>query len=512
MRKPIKFTSVKLIFQTISLIGALSLLIAVSSFAIRPFTALDVAIGTPGKISNHSNQYQSKTNANPEHIAQKQLADAGIQAGGLSDTISDSTTKKSKIDNSFANPITTQKNKITKPRKRNNYLFLRIFGDKNVIQLKTDLIIFGNEHYPPFLRKFHTRVIEKTYSYPVILLFIFLIFIFILNVVLVLLVLYYSNLYKNQKARYIRIFTGMYEEVLTAYLFNEINWAKTLIKLKRIKKPLNRKILTSVLSNFQGNLSGEMDNRIPEIYEKLDLYRDALKLTKSSFYYNKVVGINELTNLYPQGALRIIDGFINDKHYLVRAEAQKSFIRIHASNPFEFLRTLTTPFTRWTQLSIFYLFRLHQLSAPAFIDYLNTENDNVRNFCLRMIIYFQQLENATEIFKLFESKNERTRFLSFRAINDLRLYEGKDLIKSCYSGETKKNRLEIIKALKNIGNTDDFDFLESIIKTSSTTEKTEACRSLYFMNKEGCDRLNFMIQYSDRNIEQYLAHITDPRN
>jgi hypothetical protein len=129
-----------------------------------------------------------------------------------------------------------------------------------------------------------------------------------------------------------------------------------------------------------------------------------------------------------------------------------------------------------------------------------------------MIIYFQQLEGVTEIFRFLDSKNELTRFLTFRAINDLRLFEGKELIKNCYPEETGKNRLEIIKAFKNIGTSDDFDFLESIIKSGSITEKTEACRALYFMNKAGRDQLNLLIMNSDQHIEQYLAHVTDPRN
>ena len=107
---------------------------------------------------------------------------------------------------------------------------------------------------------------------------------------------------------------------------------------------------------------------------------------------------------------------------------------------------------------------------------------------------------------------ELTRFLSIRAINDLRLHQGKELIKNRYPDETEKNRMEIIKALKNIGNAEDFNFLESIIKSGSVTAKTEACRSLYFMSPESRERLILLNQNADLNIEQYLAHVTDQRN
>ena len=129
-----------------------------------------------------------------------------------------------------------------------------------------------------------------------------------------------------------------------------------------------------------------------------------------------------------------------------------------------------------------------------------------------MIVFFQQLENASAIYKMLDSPLEMTRFLSIRAINDLRLYEGKEMIKKIYQSETGNNKIEIIKALKNIGGKDDFDFLESIIRSGSISLKTEACRSLYYVDNEGQERLNKLNQDPDLNIDQYLAHVTDPRN
>lgn len=359
---------------------------------------------------------------------------------------------------------------------------------------------------------FSVQVKGLIHDYPIILIFISLIIFFIINISTILLVLYVTNKKKNHKERYIRVFGNMYEEVLRMYMFGEITWEVAQVRLKRIKKRLNRKILTSVLLNFQENLRGSVDNQILEIFVELGLFKDALKSAKSFFYYNKVMGISELTELYPQGAEEIIQQYINNPNDLVRAEAQTSYIRLHPEKPFDFLKDLRSPFTIWTQLTAFYLFRLHQLTIPSFIDYLNSDNPNVRNFSLRMIIFFQQLENAPEIIRLAESPLESTRFLSIRAINDLRLFEGKELIKSRYPYETEKNGLEIIKALKNLGNSEDFDFLETIVCSGSITAKTEACRSLYFMNAEGRERLIHLGQNADLEIERYVAHITDPRN
>jgi len=404
------------------------------------------------------------------------------------------------------------KSKVQNPHNEVNRIVLWLLGDNNVLEFKSRMIDYGNNNLPLFLRKYYIRLIERTYTYPIVILLLLLIVGLIINITLVLMVMYFTNKRKNHKERYICIYRNSYEDVLRSYLFGEIEWDLALLKLKKLKKPLNRKILTEVLLMFKENLRGEMDSQIPQIFIKLGLEKDSLKLTKSYYYHRRIEGLKALTNLNPENAKEIIPNYLNDKHFLVRTEAQVSYVRLHPENPFEFLKTLTNPFPRWTQLSSFYVFRLYQVPVPAFVDYLDSEIPTVRNFSLRMMIFFQQLENASAIYSLLDSPFEMTRFLAIRAVNDLRLYEGKQKIKNMFQSETGNNKLEIIKTLKNIGDAEDFDFLESIIHSESISLKTEACRSLYYVNNEGRERLNFLSQNSDLKIDQFLAHVTDPRN
>ena len=378
--------------------------------------------------------------------------------------------------------------------------------------LPDELNFIDARHLPLPVRKFYLQTIAKSSSHPLVIFFTLLIFIFILNILFVFLILYSTNRYKNNKDRYIDIYRNLYESVLQSYLFGETEWSATQIKLKRIGKKLNRRILTDVLFNYQENLRGEMDTRITEIFFRLNLHLDAVKLAKSPFYYQKIRGLRELTNLYPDRAKPIVNKEINDTNDLVRGEAQISYIMLNPDKPFEFFRTLNQPFTRWTQLFAFHLFRLHQLPIPPFDEYLDSKHPNVRNFSLRMIIFFQQFENARAIFNMLESEMEMTRNLAIKAINDLRLFDGKQLIKEKYPQESKKNRLEIIRALRNIGDSIDFDFLEAILVSGSISEKTEACRTIYFMNVNSREQLLQFNRNMNNEFDQYINHVTEPRN
>ena len=404
------------------------------------------------------------------------------------------------------------KSKISRAHNKINHFALWLMGDLNVFEFKSQMIRFGDNYLPSYLNQPYKILLERTYTYPIVFFFIIFILLMLLNVSFVLLIMYLSSERKNHKERYIMIYRNSYEDVFRSYLFGEIDWDRAFIKLKKKKKRLNRKILTDVLLVFKENLRGEMDAQLSQIFKNLGLHEDSMRMLKSVFYHRKIEGMKALTNLDPESAKELIPNYLNNSHFQVRTEAQVSYVRLHPEQPFEFLKDLTSPFPRWTQLLAFHIFRLHQVPVPAFIDYIESGVPTVRNFSLRMIIFFQQLENASAIYKLLDSPYEMTRFLAIRAINDLRLFEGKQKIKEMYPSETGNNKIEIIKALKNIGDNDDFDFLESIIQTGTVSLKVEACRSLYYVNPIGKYRLKALSQNSELNIDEYLAHVTDPRN
>jgi len=222
--------------------------------------------------------------------------------------------------------------------------------------------------------------------------------------------------------------------------------------------------------------------------------------------------LRKLTFLYPDGAMKIIPDLINDSDDFVRAEAQTAYVRLNPENPFHFLKTLSRPFTRWTQIAAFYIFRLHRKSTPVFAEYLDSQNTNVRNFSLRMITFFQQLENISEVLKMVSCEDESTRFLAIKAINTLRLYDGKTLLKEKFENETLRNKIEIIKAFKNIGAKEDFEFLKGIILSENISLKLEGCRSLYFIGSEGKEWLENLNKTMNGKLDLYIAHISDPRN
>lgn len=396
--------------------------------------------------------------------------------------------------------------------KRRNYVIYKIFGEEKLLALKSKMLNYGRSNFSGSTRIFFNSLVDHFFRYPIIIIFTFLIFFFLFHIFFVLLVLNYSTQFKNYNERYVRVYKDFYEKVTLAYLFDELDWDTYVSRLKKIDKHKNRKILISILLNFHDNLKGGFDKPISEIYTKLNLEQDSFKSIHSFLYNKKVSGLHELTNLYPTGAIKILPKLLNHSNASVRSEAQKAYILLHPEKPFEFLRTLNKSFSRWTQLSAFNLLRLPHLNVPSFSRYIRSKHHDVRVFCLQMIVYFQQLENVSLIFYVLKSHQELTRFLAYKAINDLRLYDGKAIMKNEYRYETERNKKEIVKALCNIGTDNDIDFLEIIMKSESLALQIEACRALYYMSPESKKRLMDMRVEVKSDIDLFVAHITDSRN
>lgn len=387
-----------------------------------------------------------------------------------------------------------------------------IIGLEQLHKLEISLARSARYFLPKAWVPLYEKMLDNAIRYPVILFFLLLIIGFIVNALLIIVILELSNTVKNNLARFDQLYTQMYERALTGYIFQEYDLESTVKRIKHIHRPRNRKVLIAVLFNFKKNLSGDMNDKLLDIFFRLGLEKDSLSKTRTHSFYRRILGIRELTNLYPAAALPIVESHINDDNDELRAEAQTSYVRLNHEEPFGFLRTLRKPFTRWTQLTSFYIFRLHKLPAPSFVEYLKSDLYNVQNFSLRMIIFFQQIENAEEIIKLLYAKREMTRFLAIRAVNELGIQEAKPILKEIYEKETYKNRVEIIKGFLHIGDIHDLDFLENIIRQNDVTLKIEACRSMHFMNTPGKERLFSLKGENELDLEPFIAHIYDPRN
>jgi hypothetical protein len=428
------------------------------------------------------------------------------------DSVSDTIRIRNSMEGKIGNP------KIDSPLYRieikddrtydNFFSRLFLFDSKNV---KSELIGW-NRFLPTPFDELYRGIIEKAFRFPVVFVFLALILALAGNVVLVIAVLFITNMTMNYRLRRTRFVRDHFEKTLTDLMLQvtDTKEAIGILSKSNLKKHYN--LLIDVMMDFQKSFRGDSDRQITEIYQGLNLSKISYNKIYSMSFYEQVKGLRELTNMKHHQATEMIMDKLNDPINIVRTEAQISYPYANPDAPFEFLGFLEKPFSRWAQVNIFYLIKIHEMPVPSFDKWITSGNPNVVNFCILMINLFQQQENSQHIIHLLGAPNETTRNLAIFTCGNLHLFDSKDIMKSSFESETLGNRIEITKAFNILGNESDIPFIEKIIQGESIALRLEAIRTLNNLGDGGRARLSGLNQSMNFTLSPYISHIQDIRN
>lgn len=355
-------------------------------------------------------------------------------------------------------------------------------------------------------------VLEVIFDVSLLIVLVALVITFLFNVFVVAGIVLVTNLIKNTREKYFISLSDRFEKVLTSFLFEEIADQDAIDKLSQVKNPTGRKILIDILFNYLNNLSGEYSDRILMLYLRLGLQYESIRKISAVSFHKRVQGIRELANMYPSGAKNIIVRYIRDKNDFVRNEAQIAYVYLDETASFDFLDNLKRPFSQWAQLNALNFVKLHEKEVPSFGTWIDSDNKDVQDFCIRMIDYYQQSENANALIAKLDHEDETTRLFAYKAIRHLGLQESKGIIKQNYERENQRNKLEIVHILEQIGDESDFDFLDKLLYGDDIEIRLAVCKTIYEMGQFGKDHLQELNENRELDLIPYIEHIKDPRN
>ncbi|MCK9641303.1 MAG: hypothetical protein M0R39_15470 [Prolixibacteraceae bacterium] len=389
-------------------------------------------------------------------------------------------------------------------------VFSRIFLS-NAQNVKSELIGLSR-FFPKPLSGLFQNIVEKSFRFPIVFVFLALILALAGNVLLVIAILFITNMVMNFRAKRYRVVRDFFEKTLTDLMLQVTDKKETMRLLTKYDRKRHVNMLIDVMMDFQKSFRGDSDRQIMEIYERMNLSKISYNKTYSMSFYEQVKGLRELTNMNHHQATEMIMAKLNDQIDIVRTEAQICYPYANPESPFEFLSFLERPFSRWAQLNIYYLIKIHEMPVPSFDKWINSPNPNVVNFCILMIDLFQQQENSQHIINLLTDSNETTRNMAISTCGDLHLFDSKYVMKNNFQSETHRNQIEIIKAFNLIGDETDISFIATTIESESIALRLEAIRTLYNMGEGGRERLTSLNLFMNLALSPYISHIQDIRN
>ena len=305
------------------------------------------------------------------------------------------------------------------------------------------------------------------------------------------------------------------DDVITIAIFFEpddepdlIN--KTVIKtsekvIKLLPDKYFRAIFTNQLLFAKENMAGSSGDNLNYLYTQLGLEAFALKKIRSKSWHKIAKGIKELGLMNLKKYQKDIEPFLNYRRHLIRIEAQNTMLKFNGFQGLRFLDTATYPISEWHQLKL--LEELAQLPPDDFtgIDiWLNSNNDTVVLFALKLVRNYHLFQFHQQLAQLFVHQNENIRSHAIIAIKEIPNENTANSLIAIYQHETLNIKLEILAALKEVAMNDEIPFIVSCLNESDTDIKFAAATTLHHIKPEG---FKYVLAHADAKNEPLVRII-----
>jgi hypothetical protein len=295
-------------------------------------------------------------------------------------------------------------------------------------------------------------------------------------IVLLFLFIFFNRLRKTRIRDKEYLMKVVYQEQLTNYIYGEDDQN---ILFQGLNKYSNRQIFINEMMWLHRNLYGETANRLHDLYFNLDLYSHSLRNLSSNRWAVKARGFRELAQMEVKEVARDILGYVNSKNQVLRVEAQLAMVKLNPDDPLGFFDNLKLPLSKWEQLNILNTLQHNEVKIESFERWMDSENDSVVIFSIKMAGLFNHIHSWTKILELVYHGNSEVRRIAIETLGLFELTENLEMFKDFYRNhlpveeneddvfynlKMSKNRLAAIEALEKIVTESDVPFFKFVLR------------------------------------------------
>lgn len=334
-------------------------------------------------------------------------------------------------------------------------------------------------------------------------------YLIVILIVVMILVLIFTLILRTRRQRSQRREQSdrqIYQDSITEYLFDEN--ARQPETLRRADSPQKKQLLIDEIMQLYANLSGEISNRLRELYIDLGLDNESVQKTKSPQWHIRAKGFRELAQMNVKTVNDEIERCLNSPNDVLRMEAQLAMVRLNYEDPFSFLDKLDKAFTAWEQLHVYEMIQRYQIPVPDFTRWIHSRNLSIVVFCIRMIRAFKQADSIKTILPLLTHSNPEIREETIVTLGDLQNIEILPVLKERYNHESEDARVLIIKAMSKIPDESNIEFLRGILEPSNEL-RLEAADALARIESFGVRGIETILKRSDEDLQAVARHILD---
>jgi len=270
-----------------------------------------------------------------------------------------------------------------------------------------------------------------------------------------------------------------YEENLINYLYagddeNEIS---------EVQRALINKMKICVTDKFKRNII--MAHAIQKFYFETGLVNHALYKLKARKWDVIASGIKELTQFEVKEAHNEIVKYVKHPNREVRNEAQLYLVSLFQFKGLSFLDKLETPLSEWAQIQLLEILqKFDNQEIPNITPWLQSKNNSVVQFSLKLAKIYNQFDVKNILFKLLSHENKEIRIDTIQVLNYFQDTESKHFLKPNFINSSLEEQIEFFKLLETIADKEDEAFILENVAHHNFEIKLSVLKILKAINVE----------------------------
>ncbi len=224
---------------------------------------------------------------------------------------------------------------------------------------------------------------------------------------------------------------------------------------KKQNKYLDPQILTDIILNLKKSLTGSAQNQLLSLAHALELPKYSLKKLREQNTSARTQGLHEISAMQvnqPEVKEEIKSLHPSDASHMAQ-EVILTLAKLESAPDLAFLSNLDTPLSELLQIRLHHHLRsVDRHCLPNFSQWLDSENESIILFALRMIAEFQQHSAAQSVLHQLSNSSPSVITEAIKTVDQLQLVEAIPILMSLVQHEDTDVQLASLQAISKLGN------------------------------------------------------------
>lgn len=318
-----------------------------------------------------------------------------------------------------------------------------------------------------------------------------------ISVAIVILYLFVSAFLYNQNIPYRKNIQHTLENFLVAVLIENTEphyYQERLQKLKHelpLHKNWCKNLTIATLIQYKKNIRGKYAERIPELFEDLNLHQYTLQRLQSFFINTQCEALYDLQMIgYRKKIKKILVPFLRHKRKVIRSSAYMAYFTLYPVVKGDFKNT-TVIINELNLIKIMDILHQNRVTInPNAGRWLASNNDSIKKIAIKTLVFYNDKSHDAAIITLLDSKEDSLVLEVIYALRDLFIFEGELPLLQRFFKFSIPLQIQALKTLKVIGSASTVSFLSTHFDQLMLPElQLNAMETLVYVNEQEAQRL-----------------------